>query len=94
MRVASSSGWFHNNLTYLPSQRSAWASNPLGFTNNWTASDGRRWYTECDTATTGRNGCRSYLFVSGVVESSPKSGGGYSYSLVNKWVFNNIVLFK
>ncbi|RMB61987.1 hypothetical protein EAX62_05205 [Tessaracoccus antarcticus] len=92
-RFVSKTGWFHNNLTYLPSPRSSWTSNPLGRTNNWTASDGRQWYTECDTATTGRNGCRSYLYVSGVVESSPKAGGGYSYTLVNKWVFNNIVLF-
>jgi len=32
--------------------------------------------------------------VNNLVESSPEPRGGYSYRLVNKWVFNNIVLFK
>ncbi len=85
--------WFFNNLTYLPADRSLWAGNPLGHTKNWTAVDGCKWYTECDTATTGRNGCRSYLHANNVVEAKPKAGGGFTYVLVNKWVFN-IVLFK
>ena len=92
-KFVSKTGWFHNNLTYLPSPRSMWANNPLGFTNTWTAADGRKWSTECDTARTGRNGCRSYIYITGVVEARP-TAGGYSYALVNKWVFNNIVLFK
>ncbi len=87
-------GWFHNNLTYLASKRSMWAGNPLGHTTTWTSADGREWYTECDTARTGGNGCRSYIRINNLVEASPKPGGGYSYSLVNKWVFNNIVLFS
>lgn len=53
-------GWVFNTLTYLPSPRADWASNPLGNTGSWTASDGRKWRTECDTPATGRNGCRSY----------------------------------
>src|SRR5690606_32586815 len=57
-------GWAFNNLTYLPSDRGLWADNPLGRETAWTAADGRRWYTECDTATTGRNGCRSYIWTS------------------------------
>ena len=93
-RFVSKTGWFHNNLTYLPSKRSVWAKNPLGYTNTWTSTDQRQWYTECDTAHTGGNGCRSYIRVNNVVDSSPKPGGGYNYERVNKWVFNNIVLFK
>ncbi|GAB3816876.1 hypothetical protein GCM10028820_16870 [Tessaracoccus terricola] len=59
-------GWVFNNLTYLPFMtRAQWASNPLGVTGEWTAADGRRWRTECDTAATGRNGCRSYTWATG-----------------------------
>lgn len=86
-------GWHHNNLTYLPSARTIWKANRLGYTNEWTAADGRRWYTQCDTPATGRQGCRSYA-SSDVVEATAKPGGGWSYSVTNKWVFNNIVLFK
>ena len=93
-RFESKTGWFFNNLTYLPAERSLWAGNPLGYTNNWTAADGRKWYTECDTATTGRNGCRSYIWVNNKVEARKGANGVYSYVLVNKWEFNNIVLFK
>lgn len=89
----SKTGWFHNNLTYLPTARSVWSSNSLGYTNAWTSTDGRSWYTECDTAVTGGNGCRSYI-RSTVVDSRPVSGGGYTYALTTKWVFNNIVMFK
>jgi len=93
-KFVSKTGWFHNNLTYLPSNRLTWAGNPLGFTDKWTSADGRRWYTECDTAATGRDGCRSYTRVNNLVAASPKPGGGYTYSLTNEWVFNNIVLFQ
>lgn len=86
-------GWTFNNLTYKPSPRSVWKGNPLGFTNSWTSTDGRKWMTECDTPRTGRNGCRSYI-ESKVVQASKKSDGTYSYALVTKFVFNNIVLFK
>lgn len=53
-------GWVFNTLTYLPSPRANWSNNPLGETGSWKASDGRQWRTECDTASTGRGGCRSY----------------------------------
>ncbi len=91
-RVAK--GWVFNNLTYLPfMKRSQWSSNPLGHTGSWTASDGRKWRTECDTAATGRSGCRSYSEVT-VYRARPKSGGGYTFDQSNEWVFNNIVMFR
>ncbi|MGO1383814.1 MAG: C40 family peptidase [Arachnia sp.] len=62
---ATYNGWVFNNLTYLPSSRADWSSNPLGKTGSWTASDGRKWKTECDTAATGSNGCRSYALTGG-----------------------------
>ncbi len=58
-------GWVFNTLTYLPSSRASWSKNPLARNGSWTASDGRRWKTECDTAATGRNGCRSYTLTGG-----------------------------
>ncbi|GAA4894285.1 hypothetical protein GCM10025789_09390 [Tessaracoccus lubricantis] len=88
------SGWTFNNLTYLPYMtREAWGTNPLGSTNEWTATtDGRKWRTECDTARTGRNGCRSYTYVT-VYSATAKATGGYAFSQRNEWVFNNIVMF-
>ena len=83
-----SNGWMFNNLTYLPSRRALWAGNPLGNTGAWTASDGRRWRTECDTAATGRGGCRSYAEAT-VIETV--SGG---YRETTKFVFNNMVRFS
>nr|WP_073186631.1 hypothetical protein [Tessaracoccus bendigoensis] len=88
----SVTGWHFNNLTYLPSARSAWKTNPLGAygveggTAAWT-SNGRRWRTECDTAATGRGGCRSYIWTNYVATS------GGSYVSRSGWVFNNIVRF-
>lgn len=84
--------WVFNNLTYLPSHRSLWRTNPLGQKFEWTAADGRRWRTECDTAATGKGGCRSYATVT-VVSATAKPEGGYTYTQRNDWVFNNIVLF-
>lgn len=49
-----------NNLTYKPVPREWWGNNPLANNGSWTATDGAKWRTECDTAVTGRNGCRSY----------------------------------
>ncbi len=87
-------GWTFNNLTYLPfMKRAQWVSNPLGHNGTWTATDGRSWRTECDTATTGRGGCRSHAKVS-VVRATPKSGGGYTFKQSTEWVFNNIVMFR
>lgn len=97
-RFVSTTDWVFNNLTYLPSQRSLWKGNPLGGNGAtgakmaWTAPDGRQWSTECDTAITGSNGCRSYT-VSKVIEAY-ESGGKWNYRWVTKSVFNNIVMFS
>ena len=86
--------WSFNNLTYVQSKRALWAGNPLGNNNKgWTAKDGRKWKTECDTAVTGKNGCRSYV-LSTVAVGTAKSSGGYRYSTKRDWVFNNIVVFS
>lgn len=68
--------WTFNNLTYLPSPRTLWKGNPLATPGYHTVA-GRKWFTECDTARTGRNGCRSYIDSTG--------RGNY--------VFNNLVQF-
>ncbi|NHB85409.1 hypothetical protein G7085_14415 [Tessaracoccus sp. HDW20] len=52
-RYVTSNTWTFNNLTYLPSPRSAWVRNPLGKAGSWTATDGRKWRTECDTPPPG-----------------------------------------
>lgn len=91
-RFVPSNGWVFNNLTYLPSSRSLWVNNPLGNTGSWTATDGRKWRTECDTPATGRNGCRSYARIR-VIETYPL-GAGYGYRWTTKWVLNNIVRFS
>lgn len=93
-RFTSSRGWVFNNLTYLPGMtRAQWAGNPLATTGTWTAQGGRRWRTECDTPTTGRNGCRSYV-VATVIEARPGPGGGHVYAFATREVFNNIVRFR
>ena len=85
-------GWLFNNLTYLPSPRALWANNPLGNTGAWTATDGRKWRTECDTPTTGRNGCRSESLVK--VIDAQQTASGWTYRTAEKWVLNNIVRFS
>ncbi|MCG6568307.1 hypothetical protein C3E87_11810 [Tessaracoccus sp. ZS01] len=85
-RYANKTGWHFNNLTYLPSSRSAWQGNPLGTTGQF-ASAGRTWKTECDTAATGRGACRSYLWTKYV------SSAGGRITQLEGWVFNNQVLF-
>lgn len=91
-RFTVSNGWVFNNLTYAPSQRSIWKGNPLagngvvGGKVAWV-DGGRKWRTECDTATTGRGGCRTYTTAT-VVRSS-----GNSHKLVETEIFNNMVLF-
>lgn len=91
-RYVTSTGWVFNNLTYLPSLRSTWRSNPLaaygrvGGTAEWTAG-GRKWRTQCDTAATGRGGCRSYIWATYIVSS------GSRHSLTSGWLFNNLVRF-
>ena len=87
-RYVSVTGWTFNNLSYLPSPRASWAGNNLGLDNNRWTSGGRTWKTECDTASTGRGGCRSYVWTRQV----RREGGGYVSQ--DAWVFNNLVLFS
>ncbi len=88
-------GWVFNNLTYVESPREMWADNPLGNHDNkgWTADDGRKWKTECDTATTGGNGCRSYVWGTAATGAA-KTSGGYRFSTKQEWAFNNMVRFS
>jgi len=91
-RYITQTGFAFNNLTYLPQMtREEWAGNPLARTGAWTAADGRGWRTECDTAATGRGGCRSYA-VADVVETI-RTPQGTTYRTVRKEIFNNIVRF-
>lgn len=90
-RWVQANGWVFNNITYQPSPRSLWASNPLGHTGQWTAADGTRWRTECDTALTGRGGCRSFTWGPAVVAS--QSAQGTSFGWTQQWRFNNMVRF-
>ena len=86
-------GWAFNNLTYLPFMtRAQWKNNPLGVTGTWKGTDGQPWRTECDTAATGGNGCRTYRWTT-VYEAILSEKGGYDFKQTNKWVFNNLVLF-
>lgn len=86
-------GWHHNNLTYKAMPRYLYDNNPLGAygkvggSATWS-SDGRQWSTECDTARTGRGGCRNYVTAT-VVERV-----GDSYRSVTKQVFNSMVRFS
>lgn len=92
-RFRVDNGWQFNNLTYKASPRSVWKGNPLGgngqvgFDDYWTGADGRAWRTECDTPTTGRGGCRSYVRAS-VIAKTP---AGYQWQ--TKWILNNMVRF-
>lgn len=93
-RFTAKTGWHFNNLTYLPLMtRTQWANNPLGHTGEFT-SNGRRWRTECDTAATGRNGCRSFIWSPNLVQAKKAADGSWSYYLADAWVFNNIVRFS
>ncbi|GAB3812428.1 hypothetical protein GCM10028820_05340 [Tessaracoccus terricola] len=93
-RFVQTNGWTFNNLTYLPFMtRAQWANNPLGVAGEWTASDGRRWKTECDTAQTGRDACRSWAWAT-FAAGTQGADGKWSYSVKQDWVFNNIVRFK
>lgn len=86
-------GWHFNNLTYLPQMtRAAWQNNPLGVTGSFT-SQGRQWRTECDTAVTGRGGCRSYIWTD-KVGSTQQANGSWKYAKESDWVFNNMVRFR
>ncbi|GAB3812762.1 hypothetical protein GCM10028820_06370 [Tessaracoccus terricola] len=87
-KFVQTNGWNFNNLTYVGGSRAAWATNPLGHAGSWTGDDGRQWRTECDTANTGRSGCRTYA-TADVIQ---RVGDGYQW--VNKEVFNNQVRFR
>ena len=91
-RFVSKTGWTFNNLSYLPSPRASWEGNNLARNNPKWNSGGRLWKTECDNATTGRGGCRSYVWTKKVI--AVKSGSGYTYKNNEQWVFNNLVLFS
>ncbi|AQP45255.1 hypothetical protein RPIT_10990 [Tessaracoccus flavus] len=87
-------GWAFNNLTYLPYMtRAQWASNPLGTPGYFLGTDNAQWRTECDTAATGANACRTYRLTT-VYAAHAKPGGGYTFSQSNEWVFNNMVMFR
>ena len=86
-RYVSVTGWTFNNLSYLPSSRASWVENNLGQKNDRWNSGGRTWRTECDTATTGRGGCRSYVWT----KQARLEGG--RVVVRDAWVFNNLVLF-
>ncbi|MDO5737504.1 MAG: alpha-glucosidase [Propionibacteriaceae bacterium] len=93
-RFQGNTGWHFNNLTYLPLMtRAQWATNPLGYSGTFTSA-GRSWRTECDTAETGRNGCRSFVWSPNVVQARQSAGGTWSYHQADVWTFNNIVRFK
>ena len=81
-------GWTFNNLTYLPSERSQWDGNPLATTDEWTASDGRKWKAECDTDLTGANGCRAWAWSTVVAHENGK------FVQRDQWQFNNIIQFS
>lgn len=90
-KYVNKTGWHFNNLTYLPSARTVWKGNPLGdlaATNNGRfTSGGRQWFTECDTAKTGRGACRSYIEADVIAYDSGR------YVQQRKLVFNNLVRF-
>ncbi len=85
-------GWVFNNLTYLASPRALWVGNPLGRNGAWTDANGTKWRTECDTALTGGNGCRSFMWAE-LIEAK-KTSAGTSWSTKWDWRFNNMVRFS
>lgn len=80
--------WAFNNLSYLPSPRTMWSTNPLGSTGAWTSADGRQWSSECDTPATGRGACRNYI----VATVASEAGGVVKQE--SKKVFNSMVRFS
>lgn len=96
-RYVKTNTWVFNNLTYLPYMtRAQWGSNPLANDSDGKVfySGGRQWKTECDTATTGYGGCRSYILSLGVVHAVRNPDGTWRYYRADTWVFNNMVRFK
>ncbi len=97
-KFVTANEYVFNNMTYLPSSRSLWKPNPLGgygktgANETWT-DNGRQWRTVCDTAATGRNGCRTYI-TSRVIDNIAKPGQPVRYGWVTKEIFNNMVQFS
>jgi len=65
----------------------------LGNAGEWTATNGRRWRTACDTPETGRNGCRSYI-ESDAISLITRANGSKYYQWVREFRFNNMVRFS
>lgn len=80
--------WAFNSLTYRWAPRALWVGNNLARNASWTSTDGRQWRTECDTVTTGRGACRSYINATVI------SRQGDTYVQNDTWLFNNQVLFS
>lgn len=96
-RYWQQTGWTFNNLTYLPLMtRRAWGTNPLANSSGGGVfiSGNRQWRTECDTAATGRGGCRSYIRALNIVQATKNSDGSWRYFRGDVWLFNNIVRFR
>lgn len=91
-RFVKTHGWAFNVLTYEYSNPALWKTNPLGHTGQWTATDGRRWRTVCDTPVTGDNACRSFAWTH-YIASEMTPSGAYRYHRDSGWVLNNIVRF-
>ncbi|NHB84823.1 hypothetical protein G7085_10055 [Tessaracoccus sp. HDW20] len=89
-RYVQKTGWVFNNLTYKASPRARWINNNLGRSGAWE-SEGRDWFTECDTPTTGNNGCRSYIW--GTAIQAERTSSGTRYVTIEGWQFNNMVRF-
>lgn len=86
-------GWVFNNWTYLPMMtREQWGANPYAHAGDW--SDGvRKYRTVCDDPkVTGADACRTYIWGSYV--KATQTSAGYSFSLMQGWVVNNIVRFR
>ncbi|AQP44767.1 CAP domain-containing protein [Tessaracoccus flavus] len=86
-RFTSTTGWAFNNLSYKPSSRAQWATNPLAIRGEHII-DGRRWRTRCDDEWTGRGACRSEIWATVPVLEDGR------WTLGQKFVFNNVVYFS
>lgn len=89
-RWTQRTGYVFNNLTYLPLMSGTWGKNPLANTGSWVDANGRGWRTECNTATTGRGGCRTYI----VTDVTRYDDYNVRYVTERRWVFNNVVYLR
>ncbi|WP_040283563.1 hypothetical protein [Tessaracoccus massiliensis] len=90
-KFVRSDGFAFNSLSYLPAKRALWTGNPLATTGEWTAADGRKWRTECDTLRTGRGACRTWAWADFI--KTVQTDTGTTYQWTADWVFNNLVYF-